>query len=215
MKAYGPDIIILRGADEVIEIGKLIEKANPGKSYFVLFVEARDTVISWVGANDGLRSRILGLRPGRYEQDPSVLRLNQRYTASQFEAPPSPLMRACVDMAYAALFAAGAVVDGPPTGRKVGTALLKKFTLAGTPIDATPSSILRGFAAAQAQQELLLHGNEADFAWDQETGVNLDWSIQYWCIDPDVNKPERLFDTGTMYNGRTKTLSGGPPACKW
>jgi hypothetical protein len=215
VKAFNPDVVILRGADEVVPLGTLIESANPNKSYFLLAIEARGAVISWVGSNESLRKRILGVRPGRYEQDPRILRVNQRYLAAGFEAAPSPLMRACVDMAYAALYAAGAVVDGPPTGKKVGQALLTKFTDSGTPIEASPSSILRGFAAAQGQQDLALAGNESAVVWDKTTGVKVDWELQYWCVDPDVNKPDRLYDSGVTYTGRTKTLSGGTPDCKF
>lgn len=210
VKAFAPDIILYRGSDEVTAVASLIEQQLPGKAYHIFPIEGRNGTPAFVGGNPGLRKRTIGFRPGRFEQDPRVLRLNARY-GSLFgqEAPPSPLMRACVDLSYHAIYAAGAVKGDVVTGPAIGEALNTRFKLDGVPVDATPSGIIKAFNTLQSGQNLRVQGNEADGIWDPVTGVNADLSTQYWCVNPNPQTgADPLMDTGVYYNSLTDTVTG-------
>ena len=210
VKAFSPNIVIYRGSDEVTVLAGLVERQLPGQAYHVFPIEGRNGTPGLVGTNEGLRKRVVGFRPGRYEQDARVQRLNARYSAAfGAEAPPSPLMRACVDMAYHALYAAGAVPGETVTGSALGAALATRFRADGVQVDATPSSILKAFSTLQSGQNLYVVGTEADGLWDPMTGVNDDWSIEYWCVNPaPAVGGDPLMDTGVYYSSRTKAVTG-------
>ena len=207
--AYQPDIVVLRGADEQTDVARRIEQGYPNKAYYMLGTEGANTVNRFVGANEGLRKRVLGVRPGRATADPRVSRFDQRYQ-NAFEGASSPLARACADLTYIALYAAGGLGDQKIGGKAMSQLIQTRMVQSsGQTVDASPNTILRAFDTLQAPDgKIVFDGNEAFAIYDGKSGVNKDWKMQYWCVDPDQNKATRQLDSGLAYNGLTGMLEG-------
>ncbi len=207
--AYQPDIIVLRGNDEQTDVARRIEQGYPNKAYYMLGTEGANTVNRFVGSNEPLRKRVFGVRPGRAAADPRAARFDQRYQ-NAFEGASSPLARACADLTYVALLAAGGLGEQKLGGKALSQLIQARMVqTGGVAIDASPNTILRALDTLQAPDgKVVFDGNEAFALYDGKSGVNRDWNLQYWCVDPDQNKSTRQLDSGLSFNGLKGAVEG-------
>lgn len=218
--AFKPDIVVLRGSDEVAAVATQIESVYPNTAYYLLPVEARNGAVGFVGGREDLRRRTLGWGPGAWDRHPQTIELMTRYRGTpDFEATPGPLTRGCYSQAYTLYFAAAAVPpDQPLNGRTLGAALFNRFSLDNAlEVEMKPSSILKAYTALQAGQNLKVVGPGGLVGvYEPATGFLKDWYAHFWCVAPNDNTDPAvtaaieggLLQLNIIYSGLRGTTTG-------
>jgi branched-chain amino acid transport system substrate-binding protein len=215
-----PDVIVLLGQTQAVSnvLGGIEANwpAGPHLPRYALSSGLQTAeLLTLVGSNAGLRTRILGTAPGSNPAtypDLSAFLVRYRETFTDGTIPETFGVAQAYDALYTVAFAASITTQPQLVGTNVTDALHQMLTpVSGVPpmtYDVGPADIPTVLAALQTGAPIALNGASAPLAFDVHTG-DLVSDVQVWCIAGGAGDAGVGFESsGAAYIASTGVLTG-------
>ncbi|WP_394839214.1 ABC transporter substrate-binding protein [Pendulispora rubella] len=163
-----------------------------------------------IGANQDLRSRVIGTEAGTTSA--LFSQFQTLYTGQNFTTggPPTFYTAAAYDAAYMLTYAVAAVGSNPLTGESIARGF-EKLVPSGVGVDVgDTSAIPSAFHELAEGRNIDLNGATGPLNFDVSTG-DAETDIQVWCVSAGSGS---FASTGLFYNSNTKALSGSYSKCQ-
>ncbi len=213
-----PDLVIVIGTTEIATIVKGIEdswRAPQRPAYLVSSGGEVPELLAYLGANETVRTRVLGTSPGADAGSMALHELLVRYSQTISDGISNPNVFGVAnayDAYYALAYATVALGSTPPTGTALLGALAK-LAVSGAPVvDVGPAALQPGVAgdadvfALLAGSGIDLNGTSGPLAFDARRD-DVPSDVQVWCAMKS-GTTATFNPSGAAYHVTNDTLVG-------